>query len=88
MRLVGIDLAWSPRNRLAGALLSGEGNPLFAATSPGTEQEILVEGPGPGLHWKVDLLDSRDVCGAGLEGLSWIEAQASIPAFEQPIDVR
>ncbi len=41
MRFVGIDLAWSPRNRSGGVVLSAEGQVLHAASALGDDAEVL-----------------------------------------------
>ena len=41
MRFVGLDLAWSPRNRSGGAVLSAEGRLLDAASALGDDDEVL-----------------------------------------------
>ena len=41
MRFVGIDLAWSPRNRSGGAILSASGRLLAATSALGDDEEIL-----------------------------------------------
>lgn len=41
MRFVGLDLAWSPRNRSGGAVLSADGQLLAATAALGADDEIL-----------------------------------------------
>ena len=41
MRFVGIDLAWSPRNRSGGAVISADGRLLCATATLGDDEEIL-----------------------------------------------
>jgi predicted RNase H-like nuclease len=42
MRFVGVDLAWSPRNRSAGVVLSADGQLLEAIATLGTDDDILA----------------------------------------------
>jgi histidinol-phosphate phosphatase family protein len=41
VRFVGIDLAWSPRNRSGGAVLSADGQLLCATSTLGDDDEVL-----------------------------------------------
>ena len=55
MRFVGIDLAWSPRNRSGGAVLSASGRLLAATATLGSDDKVLdfitsaVPANSPGL---------------------------------------
>lgn len=40
MRFVGIDLAWSPRNRSGAAVLSADGRLVHATASLGDDDEV------------------------------------------------
>jgi predicted RNase H-like nuclease len=65
VRFVGIDLAWSPRNRSGGAVLSAEGRLLHAAADLGSDDAIL--------GFIVDAIP------AGSPGLVAIDAPLAVP---------
>jgi histidinol-phosphate phosphatase family protein len=65
MRFVGIDLAWSPRNRSGGVVLSQEGKVVQATGSLGDDDEVL--------DFAVKAIP------AGLPGLIAIDAPLAVP---------
>jgi histidinol-phosphate phosphatase family protein len=65
VHIVGIDLAWSPRNRSGGAILSAEGTLLEATATLGSDDEI------------VDLIERA--IPAGAPGLIAIDAPLAVP---------
>lgn len=65
MRFVGVDLAWSPRNRSGGAVLSVDGRLLSATATLSNDDEIL------------DFVSSAIPCGT--PGLVAIDAPLAVP---------
>lgn len=65
MRCIGIDLAWSPRHRSGGAVLSADGHLLEATATLGSDEEIVafVTGAIP----------------AGQPGLVAVDAPLAVP---------
>jgi predicted RNase H-like nuclease len=41
MHFFGVDLAWSPRNRVGGVILSADGRLLEATAALGSDDEML-----------------------------------------------